>query len=33
MIEYSFQQHLISRRPTVDDLFADAVRVLGVAAE
>jgi len=33
MIEYSFQQHLISRRPTVEDLFADAVRVLGAAAE
>jgi 4,5-dihydroxyphthalate decarboxylase len=33
MVEYSFQQGLISRRPTVDELFADAVRILGAAAE
>jgi len=33
MIEYSFQQQLISRRPTVDELFADAVRVLGDVAK
>jgi len=33
MIEYSFEQHLISERPTVDQLFADATRILGAAAE
>jgi 4,5-dihydroxyphthalate decarboxylase len=32
MIEYSFQQQLISRRPTVDELYAEAVRILGPAA-
>jgi 4,5-dihydroxyphthalate decarboxylase len=33
MIAYSFDQGLISRRPTVDDVFADAVRILGQAAD
>ena len=33
MAGYAFQQGLISRRPTADDLFADAVRILGAAAE
>jgi 4,5-dihydroxyphthalate decarboxylase len=33
MIECSFDQRLISRRPTVDELFADTVRILGTAAE
>ena len=32
-IAYSHQQSLISRRPTADELFADAVRILGAAAE
>lgn len=32
MIEYSFQQQLISRRPTADDVYAEAVRILGPAA-
>ena len=32
MIEYSFQQQLISRRPSVDEVYADAVRILGAAA-
>ena len=32
MIAYSFDQGLISRRPTVDEVFADAVRILGPAA-
>ena len=32
-IAYSHQQGLISRRPTADELFADAVRILGAAAE
>ena len=32
MIRYSFQQGLIARAPTVDELFAAAVRVLGEAA-
>ena len=31
-IAYSHQQGLLSRRPTVDELFADAVRILGAAA-
>ena len=30
---YAFQQHLITRRPTADDLFADARHILGAAAE
>ncbi|HEY6361167.1 MAG TPA: hypothetical protein VIX63_08685 [Vicinamibacterales bacterium] len=33
MIAYAFQQGLISSRPTADELFADAVRILGAAAE
>ena len=33
MVAYAFQQGLISRRPTADELFADAVRILGAAAE
>jgi len=33
MVTYSFQQGLISRRPTPDELFADAVRILAGAAE
>jgi 4,5-dihydroxyphthalate decarboxylase len=33
MIAYAFDQGLISRRPTADELFADAVRILGAAAE
>ena len=33
MIAYSFDQGLISRRPTVDDVYADAVRILGRAAD
>jgi 4,5-dihydroxyphthalate decarboxylase len=33
MIAYAFQQRLISRRPTADELFADALRVVGAAAE
>ena len=33
MIDYSFQQHLISHRPTVDEVYAEAVRILGPAAE
>jgi 4,5-dihydroxyphthalate decarboxylase len=33
VILYSHQQGLISRRPTVDELFADAVRILGTAAD
>jgi 4,5-dihydroxyphthalate decarboxylase len=33
MIAYSFDQGLISRRPTVDDVYADAVRILGPAAD
>jgi len=32
-IAYSHQQGLISRRPTVDELYADAVRILGAAAD
>lgn len=32
MVTYSFEQGLISRRPAVDELFADAVRILGPAA-
>lgn len=32
VILYAHQQGLISRRPTVDELFADAVRILGTAA-
>ncbi|HEY3159705.1 MAG TPA: hypothetical protein VGJ78_12150 [Vicinamibacterales bacterium] len=33
MAGYAFQQALISRRPTADELFADAVRILGAAAD
>jgi len=33
MAGYAFQQGLISRCPTADDLFADAARILGAAAE
>lgn len=33
MVGYAFQQGLISRRPTADELFADAVRILGASAE
>jgi 4,5-dihydroxyphthalate decarboxylase len=33
MVDYAFHQGLISRRPTVDELFADARRILGAAAE
>ena len=32
VIAYSHQQGLISRPPTVDELFADAVRILGTSA-
>jgi 4,5-dihydroxyphthalate decarboxylase len=32
MIDYSFEQQLISRRPTVDELLADATRILGTSA-
>jgi 4,5-dihydroxyphthalate decarboxylase len=32
-ILYSHQQGLISQRPTADELFAEAVRILGAAAE
>ena len=32
MIAYAFEQGLISRRPTADELFADAIRILGAAA-
>ena len=33
MVDYAFQQGLISRRPTADELFADAIRILGASAE
>lgn len=33
MVAYAFQQGLISRCPTADELFAEAVRILGAAAE
>jgi 4,5-dihydroxyphthalate decarboxylase len=33
MIAYSFDQGLISRRPDVDEVFAEAVRILGAAAD
>ena len=33
MVAYAFQQGLISRRPAADELFADAVRILGSAAD
>jgi 4,5-dihydroxyphthalate decarboxylase len=29
MVTYAFQQGLITRRPTADELFADAARILG----
>ncbi|HEU5257022.1 MAG TPA: hypothetical protein VFU28_13595 [Vicinamibacterales bacterium] len=32
-IAYAHQQGLISRRPTADELYADAVRILGAAAD
>ena len=32
MVAYAFEQGLISRRPTADELFADAIRILGAAA-
>jgi len=32
MVDYAFQQRLISRRPTADELFADALSVLGASA-
>jgi 4,5-dihydroxyphthalate decarboxylase len=32
MIAYAHQQHLISRPPSADEVFADAVRILGAAA-
>ena len=33
MASYAFDQGLISRCPAVDELFADAARILGTAAE
>jgi 4,5-dihydroxyphthalate decarboxylase len=33
MVAYAFEQHLISRRPTADELFADALRILDGAAQ
>jgi 4,5-dihydroxyphthalate decarboxylase len=33
MVAYAYRQGLISRRPTVDELCADAVRILGAAAD
>jgi 4,5-dihydroxyphthalate decarboxylase len=33
VIAYAWQQGLISRPPTADDVFADAMRILGPAAE
>jgi 4,5-dihydroxyphthalate decarboxylase len=33
MIAYAHQQRLISNRPSADEVFADAVRILGSAAE
>jgi 4,5-dihydroxyphthalate decarboxylase len=33
MVTYASQQGLISRRPTADELFGDAVRILGPAAD
>ena len=33
MIAYAHHQGLISRRPSADEVFADAVRILGAAAE
>jgi 4,5-dihydroxyphthalate decarboxylase len=33
MIAYAHQQRLISSRPSADEVFADAVRILGAAAE
>jgi 4,5-dihydroxyphthalate decarboxylase len=33
MVAYACQQALITRRPTVDELFADAVRILGADAD
>jgi 4,5-dihydroxyphthalate decarboxylase len=33
MVAYAFQQRLITRRPTANELFADAARILGPAAD
>lgn len=33
IVDYAFQQGLITRRPAVEELFGDAVRVLGAGAE
>lgn len=33
MVAYAFQQGLISRRPSADELFADAIRILGAEGE
>jgi 4,5-dihydroxyphthalate decarboxylase len=33
MVAYAFQQGLIARRPTIDELFADAARILGPIAD
>jgi 4,5-dihydroxyphthalate decarboxylase len=33
IITYSHQQRLLSRRPSVDEVFADAVRILGTAVD
>jgi 4,5-dihydroxyphthalate decarboxylase len=33
MVAYAIDQGLISRRPTAEELFADALRILGPAAE
>jgi 4,5-dihydroxyphthalate decarboxylase len=33
MVTYAFQQGLITRRPTADELFADAARILGAAGD
>jgi len=33
MVEYAFQQGVISRCPTADELFAETARILGAAAE
>jgi 4,5-dihydroxyphthalate decarboxylase len=33
IVTYAFQQHLISRRPSADELFSEAVRILGADAQ
>jgi 4,5-dihydroxyphthalate decarboxylase len=33
MVTYAFQQGLITRRPTADELFAVAARILGPAGD